>query len=84
MLAPVQLEHQRSFAAGQNQKQANTVLRNTMVSAIDDVRRDLVSESLNGCKPSWIKCPLHEFSYVFQQSAFGPVKLQCRHNSPGS
>ncbi|MNJ55520.1 hypothetical protein D3C77_510160 [compost metagenome] len=47
VLAPVQLEHQRRFAAGQDQEQPHAMLRHAQIGAVHDMRGYLVTQRLH-------------------------------------
>ena len=47
MLAPVKLEHQWRFAAGQDQEQPHPMLWHAQIGAVHNVRRNLVTERLH-------------------------------------
>lgn len=76
MLSLVQLEHQRRLAAREHQEQTDAVLRHTQISAINDMRRDLIAQGLDGLHPSRIQRPVRKLGYVFNEAELRPVKLQ--------
>jgi hypothetical protein len=75
MSALVKLKIQRCLASGAHQKHAHAVLRYAKIGAINDMRREHVTERCHGLRPSGVQSPVRELFDVFDQHHFWPVEL---------